>query len=330
MIRTNVIIPFYQRDPGILPVAVASALAQGGGDIQVTVVDDGSPVAARTELAPLMAGDPRIVIIEQANAGPGAARNRGLDATGDEFEAIAFLDSDDRWLPGHVANGRAALGAGADLYFADCLMGEYPGHWVSSSRFAALGLDASAGRPVGAGTELFIYNADLFDHMLRRSIIHTSAVIFRRSVAPDLRFETGLVAGEDNYFWLTLTRAVRTAAFSLRCEVACGRGVNIYANAGWGTPASLRSILDTAKFHRLVAARFALTAPQRRHVADSQTVMRRSFAASLLHLLRRREPIDWRIAAAYLAMEPRLAGDIALALPRALGRRASATREGRT
>jgi succinoglycan biosynthesis protein ExoW len=96
MFRTNIIIPFWQHDSGILPVAVDSVLAQDDGEILVTVIDDGSPVSARAELAAAVAKDAPVVIIEQPNAGPGAARNRGLDETPAEVEYIAFLDSDDR------------------------------------------------------------------------------------------------------------------------------------------------------------------------------------------------------------------------------------------
>ena len=138
--RTNVIIPFFQREPGLLAVAVNSALTQGGEDLLVTVVDDGSPVSARAELAPIIAHDRRVVIIEQANAGPGAARNRGLDATPDDVAYIAFLDSDDRWLPGHLANGLTALRLGADFYFSDHYL------WGSNdSRFGACGGYAPTG-----------------------------------------------------------------------------------------------------------------------------------------------------------------------------------------
>ena len=68
-------------------------------DYEVIIVDDGS-----TDDGPRKVehrADARIRLIRQANTGPGAARNRGLqDARG---ELIAFLDADDEWLPDYLA-----------------------------------------------------------------------------------------------------------------------------------------------------------------------------------------------------------------------------------
>ena len=94
----GVVIPFYQRERGILARAIASALAQR--DVQpdrIVVVDDGSPVSARDELADLLRGDEsRIDVIEQSNAGTAAARNRGLNALSRlGVEYVAFADERD-------------------------------------------------------------------------------------------------------------------------------------------------------------------------------------------------------------------------------------------
>ena len=74
--KIAVIIPYYQREPNILRRAVQSVCAQEGvSDLEVFVVDDGSPVSARKELSDLFV-PPHVSlkILEQDNAGPGAAR----------------------------------------------------------------------------------------------------------------------------------------------------------------------------------------------------------------------------------------------------------------
>jgi succinoglycan biosynthesis protein ExoW len=316
MARTNVVIPFYQRERGILPVAVNSALSQGVEDLLVTVVDDGSPVSARQELSEIIARDHRLMVIEQPNAGPGAARNRALDATPDDVAHIAFLDSDDRWLPGHLTNGLTALNFGADFYFSD-----HSGYESTWSQFAACGAYAPTGTPIPAGDELFFYTGDLFEAAVHYLPVSTPTVIFRRSVAPHLRFPAGLTAGEDTYFWIALMRASRRVAYSTRREVSLGFGVNIYASKAWGSYDSLESILHTSKAWRLIGRDFASSERERQMVAAKLASLRRDFAANILHLLRRREKIDLATCVAYLAAEPALIRDFNAVLAKGLWRK---------
>lgn len=119
--QVAVIIPFYQKAQGILTKAIASALNQVDfGNITIIVVDDASPVSARSELADVMTAHPgKIRILEQPNAGPAAARNKGLDNVPQGTQYVAFLDSDDEWIDTHLANATAALGSGYDFYFSD-------------------------------------------------------------------------------------------------------------------------------------------------------------------------------------------------------------------
>jgi glycosyltransferase involved in cell wall biosynthesis len=89
----SAIIPTYNR-AHIVCDAVESVLAQTYAPVEVIVVDDGS---TDETLARLKRFGNRIRVIPQANAGPAAARNRGIaDSRG---ELISFLDSDDVWLP---------------------------------------------------------------------------------------------------------------------------------------------------------------------------------------------------------------------------------------
>lgn len=94
MAKLSVIIPTYNRS-ALVVTAVESVLAQKSNhDIEVIVIDDGSKDDTRAALSPF---SERVRYTYQANAGMNAARNAGIrQATG---TYIAFLDSDDAWLP---------------------------------------------------------------------------------------------------------------------------------------------------------------------------------------------------------------------------------------
>jgi len=88
----SVIIPAFNRMP-FLPSTLASVRAQRFTDFETIIVDDGSTDGTREYLRTL----DHIRLVEQPRGGPGAARNAGaVVARGDH---LAFLDSDDVWLP---------------------------------------------------------------------------------------------------------------------------------------------------------------------------------------------------------------------------------------
>jgi glycosyltransferase involved in cell wall biosynthesis len=91
--QVSVIIPTYNRGR-IIEEAVDSALAQDYKDFELIVVDDGSTDNTSEILASY--GDD-ISVFFQKNKGVSAARNRGITEASGQF--IAFLDSDDLWLP---------------------------------------------------------------------------------------------------------------------------------------------------------------------------------------------------------------------------------------
>lgn len=100
----SVVIPVFNR-ARVLPGAIDSVLAQSDQDFEIIVVDDGSaddPAAVVEDFA-----DPRIRIVRKENGGGGSARNRGIDLAQGRF--IAFLDSDDVFLPHHLAVMRSIV-----------------------------------------------------------------------------------------------------------------------------------------------------------------------------------------------------------------------------
>lgn len=103
----SVIIPTHNRAESI-EAAIRSALEQTLSDIEVIVVDDGSTDATTAVLSAIV--DPRLQILTQTkNAGAAAARNIGLRVA--RGRLIAFLDSDDTWLPEKLAQQVALLDA---------------------------------------------------------------------------------------------------------------------------------------------------------------------------------------------------------------------------
>ena len=100
----SVVIPVYDRAHE-LEAALRSVLAQTERNFEVIVIDDGSTDSPESVIDAL--GDPRVVYVRQANRGGGAARNAGIDCARGRF--IAFLDSDDRFLPHHLSAMRRAL-----------------------------------------------------------------------------------------------------------------------------------------------------------------------------------------------------------------------------
>jgi hypothetical protein len=93
----SVVVPLYNKGEHIAR-ALSSIATQRFAELECLVIDDGStddgPEIARAH------GDARFRVLTQSNAGPGAARNRGIaEAQGD---LVAFLDADDAWLPGYL------------------------------------------------------------------------------------------------------------------------------------------------------------------------------------------------------------------------------------
>ena len=119
--RVSVIIPTYNRG-SIVTRAADSVLSQDFEDFEVIVVDDGSTDDTAETLSTYEArirrkgdGFVKLRILRQENQGVCAARNAGIFASKGEW--IAFLDSDDEWLPGETLSPDAR-GGGSRRRFA--------------------------------------------------------------------------------------------------------------------------------------------------------------------------------------------------------------------
>lgn len=112
----SVILPAFNAADYITESLESVVSQEGPFDLEVIVVDDGSTDDTR-ERAVSFAG---VRLVSQANAGPSAARNRGISMAKGDF--IAFLDSDDLWPPGKLAAQLAVADRfpEAGLIFGDC------------------------------------------------------------------------------------------------------------------------------------------------------------------------------------------------------------------
>ena len=104
MATIDIIIPLYNKGKYVKR-AIDSVVGQSFSDWHLIVVDDGS-----TDNGPEIVNsinDSRILLIQQSNQGPGAARNNGIKLT--QADYIAFLDADDEWYPNHLENAYNAI-----------------------------------------------------------------------------------------------------------------------------------------------------------------------------------------------------------------------------
>jgi len=178
----SVIIPTYNRGE-MVKEAVASALAQTDVAIEVIVVDDGS---AGDTASVLESFGSTIRLISQPHRGVSAARNTGIRAAAGEW--LAFLDSDDLWLPRKL---RAQL----DFFikhreFRICQTEETwvrNGHKLNPKKYHK--------KPQGY----------CFPQLLERCLISPSAVIIHREVFADVgSFDESLPVCEDYDLWLRI------------------------------------------------------------------------------------------------------------------------------
>lgn len=94
MSRFSVIVPIYNVEK-YLQTCVDSILAQTYSDLEVILVDDGSPDHCGELCDQYAEGDSRVKVVHKVNGGLSSARNAGLDIAIGEY--VIFVDSDDYW-----------------------------------------------------------------------------------------------------------------------------------------------------------------------------------------------------------------------------------------
>lgn len=182
---TSVIIPTFQRRE-LVREAVRSVLAGQEAELEVVVVDDGSTDGTAAALAAEFGN--AVQVLRTPQRGVAAARNAGVAASCGEL--VAFLDSDDLWLPGKLA-AQVALFA-ADPTVAFCHTQEI---WLRD------------GRQVRQRPRHRKPDGMAFLPSLERCLVGASTVVLRRSLFERVGgFAEDLEVCEDYDFWLRVAR----------------------------------------------------------------------------------------------------------------------------
>lgn len=117
----SVVIPTYNRAQYI-GACLKSVLDQSFSDFEILVIDDGSTDNTREVVARFK--DPRISYEWQANSGrPSVPRNRGIELSRGDY--IAFLDSDDLWLPSKLEKQMAVAKRHPEAALIYCLARQF-------------------------------------------------------------------------------------------------------------------------------------------------------------------------------------------------------------
>lgn len=177
----SVIIPTYNRVK-LLPRALESVLAQSYQDIELLVIDDGST----DETEQLIKNNyPQVKYLYQQNRGVSAARNLGISRAQGEW--LAFLDSDDQWLPEKLEKQYAALEK-SNLQI--CHSNEI---WQRN------------GKLVKQQAKHYKSGGNQFARCLESCVIGPSAIVVHRDVFKELGiFDEALPDCEDYDMWLRI------------------------------------------------------------------------------------------------------------------------------
>jgi glycosyltransferase involved in cell wall biosynthesis len=213
----SIVVPLWNKRETVAD-AVASVLRQSYRQFELVIVDDGSTDRGMEALGGF--DDPRIRRMSQANAGPGPARNRGIEAARHDW--IAFLDADDLWLPDHLAE-------------LDRVRAAYPRAGLIAARYVCGDVHGRYQPP--ASCESRIETVDFLEQEARceHAFCTSSAAIPRTSYTRLGGFGPAL-AGQDREYWVRI---------ALDLPVAVSRRTTIVYRTGTG------GISDTVKRHGL-------------------------------------------------------------------------------
>jgi glycosyltransferase involved in cell wall biosynthesis len=184
----SVIIPVHNRRELLIGRSLPSVLGQTRAADEVIVVDDGSTDGMAEAVAERW---PEVMVIRQPNRGVSAARNAGVAASSGEW--IAFLDSDDEWLPEKLEVQLAGLRS-PELNPERLRVCHTNEKWLRN------------GKPLRQRRHHRKSGGWIFERCLELCCMSPSSVMLQRSVWVDVGgFDESLPACEDYDLWLRIS-----------------------------------------------------------------------------------------------------------------------------
>jgi len=178
--KVSVIVPVYNAEQYVKDT-LQSLLAQTHSNLEVIIVDDGSPDQSIEVCRQFT--DSRIKIVQQANRGPAGARNTGIRHAQGDY--VAFLDADDLWLPEklekHVHHLETSPLVGVSFSYSAFIdeLGEYTGLYQIPRKIKGI-------------TAPYV--------LCRNPIGNGSAAVLRREVFEEIKFQDEYIGSEHCYF----------------------------------------------------------------------------------------------------------------------------------
>lgn len=199
----SVIVPVY-RVEAYLDHCIRSIVEQTYSNLEILLVDDGSPDGCGAICDRWAQRDHRIRVFHKENAGAGAARNTALDAA--KGELIAFVDSDDYLHPNMYSHLYNLMQEGADI--AECE--------ISTTEIDDMDMDD------GAGAEILVCETEealrlhIQDEVFRQTPPNK---LYRRECVGGIRFPEGNLI-DDEFFTYRVLGNAKVLAHSSSCMYA--------------------------------------------------------------------------------------------------------------
>jgi GT2 family glycosyltransferase len=184
--RVSVIIPTYNR-ASLVGAAIASVLDQGYPNLELLVIDDGSTDDTAEVVRTF---GTQVCYVHQANAGAASARNRGIELASGEL--VAFLDSDDLFLPGKLQEQVQCFQQQPSLVLVYC--------WFSI-------LDEHSRHRLGRRCRLSgLVARDLLAQSMKGPLATPTIMVRRSALLEAGRFDESMALSEDTDLWCRLAR----------------------------------------------------------------------------------------------------------------------------
>ncbi len=197
MKKITVIIPTFNREHSVIK-AIDSSLKQSGSFfVEVIVVDDGSTDNTELAIQTIFGCNVNVKYVKLKNGGACRARNTGIKLAESDF--VALLDSDDVFLPNHLASALDIFekDAKTDVYFSR----------VKVQR----GDDIHVIKP----TSFYETGENMSEYLFcKRGFVPTITLVLRTDVAKSILYDESLMMGQDTDFAIRLYFSGKNIHFS--------------------------------------------------------------------------------------------------------------------